>query len=452
MSISTLSRYDPTLLQPHHGHAVVIGASMAGMLAGRALADRFESVTIIDRDELPDDPIARRGVPQARQPHVLLEAGRETAEDLLPGLSESLLSEGGLLLDWTTDLGFFDQGDFLARGPGRIPMFVASRALLEYVTRGLLREIDAIDFRPGCRWHDLVVDTSTERVTGITVLDQDGTTEQLDADLLVDATGRASRTPRLLREHGFPTPRTDEVHIDVMYSSAIVNRPEDDRRMFVLPPSPPLTRGGGAFPLEDDRWVVTLQGVHGDDPPTEPDGLIEFARSLPIDDIATILTTHEWCDDEVIAHPFPSTMRRRYETLDRFPERFVVIGDAIASFNPVYGQGMSVAAMEAVLLQRVLANGGLEHIGPRFFSQASDVIDNAWFLAVVADYAFDQTTGPMPRGARMFNRYLSRVIKTAHDDGYVANRLCEVLMLQREPTALLRPSILRRVVTNGLTT
>lgn len=446
MSLATLHRYDPALMDTAHGHAVVIGASMAGMLAGRALADGFEQVTIIERDTLPDDPVTRRGVPQARQPHVLLEAGRETAEDMLPGLSERLLTEGGLLLDWTTDLSFFDEGDFLARGPYRIPMFVASRALLEYVTRDLLDAEDAITFRTGCRWTDLVFDGRGETVTGVSFTDDDGAIEHLDAELVVDATGRASQTPRLLRSHGFTEPDIDEVRIDVNYASVLVERPPDDRRMYVLPPSPPLTRGGGAFPLEDDRWVVTLQGVHGDDPPDDPDELVEFAASLPIDEIEDILTEHAWCSREIICHPFPSTLRRRYEHLDRVPERFVAIGDAVASFNPVYGQGMSVAAMESVLLQQVIADGGLEDIGPRFFTRAADIIDNAWFLAVVADFAFEQTTGPKPRGATLFNRYLSRVIRTGHTDGYVANRLCEVLMLQREPSALLKPDILRRVL------
>ncbi|MFW6152743.1 MAG: NAD(P)/FAD-dependent oxidoreductase [Halobacteriota archaeon] len=445
VSLQLLDRYDPSIASDRAGHAVVLGAGIAGLLAARVLSDHFERVTIIERDPLPDTPTARRGIPQAKQPHVLLESGRKTVEDLMPGFSKSLLEHGGLLLDWASDMTYYDEGGTLANGVERIPVYVASRPLVEFVIRRRLQRRENVTVMAGWQWTGYLFDDQNEQIIGVNL--RDGRDEAgLKAELVVDATGRTSRSPALLDERGFDRPPVDEVTIGVKYSSIIVRRPADDRRMMFVPPSPPRTIGGGAFPLEDGRWLLTLQGVHGDEPPSHPEGFLPFADRLPLRQLREIVAEHECLSEAVVQHPFPSSLRRRYEEVDSLPAGWIAVGDAIASLNPVYAQGMSAAAMEALVLHQTLAEVDDDRLATPFFDRAARVIDNPWRLTAVADFAFSETSGDRPFGTTPFNWYLSRLIRVAHHDGRVANDLSRVMMLERQPRSLLRPRLLRKAL------
>ncbi|WP_135851762.1 FAD-dependent oxidoreductase [Halorussus salinus] len=446
MSLSTVARYDDGRLARTDDEVVVVGASMAGLLAGRVLADYAREVTILDKDPLPDESVARRGVRQAEHVHVMLEAGRATLEDLFPGFSEELLSAGGLVVDGARDVRQHQEGDFLADGRSRFPLYCASRPLFERVVRRRVAERPNVTLRPNCTFTGYRHDEEARRVTGATVADEGGETTALDADLVVDATGRTSRTPDWLAANGYESPAAEEVTVDLAYSTVAVERPPDDRRALLVSPSPPVTRGGTAVPVEDDRWIVTLFGLHGDHPPADPGGVETFAEGLPTPELAALLADHEWVSDEVHQYPFPASVRRRYDEVGAFPDGLVVLGDAIASFNPIYGQGMSVAALEAVQLHHALAEGGRADLAPRFFEKADAVVDSAWKIAAGADFDFPQTEGPEPAGAGLLNRYVSRLVRTAHDDPKVAERFGRVIRLERSPTALVAPDVLLRVL------
>lgn len=486
MTLRSTPRYDGDRTDRVGEHAVVVGASMAGLFAARVLSDGFDRVTVLDRDSLPDEPVARRGVPQASHPHVLLEAGRATIEDLLPGYCKDVLSNGGLLIDAASELDYYDEGGFVADGPTRLPMYCASRPLFEQIARRRVAVLDGVTLRTGCGVTDYLVDDGSASpsdgttVTGVAVRErggggaggenvdgedadgeanvtenadenvisddsQDDNETELGAELVVDATGRTSRTPTWLADHGYPRPPADEVHIDLAYSTAVIDRPPGDRRAILAPPSAPRKRGGGLVPVEGDRWLVNLHGMHGDHPPTDREGLTEFAASLPVSELREIASEHPWAIETVEHYPFPSNVRRRYEALDRFPDGLLVVGDAIASFNPIYGQGMSVAALEALLLHHALAEGGRENLPRRFFDRAESVVDLAWRTAVGGDFAFPETVGPKPRGTDLSNWYLSRLLRAAHADGELTDAFYRVLRLEQSPTYLFRPSVLRRV-------
>lgn len=445
MTLATVPRYDSDRNAEIGERAVVIGGSMAGLLAARVLSDGFETVTVIDRDPLPDELGRRDGVPQSPHPHVLLEAGRATLEDLFPGYGEELLSAGGLLVDGASDFRYFDEGDFVADGPTRQLMYFASRPLLELIVRRRVADLDGVRIRSGCQFNKYLVDDAAASVDGVVVRGDGSDRVEVRADLVVDATGRTSRTPRWLENHGYTPPALDEVYIDLAYSSTLIERPPNDRRVLYVPLSPPRTRGGAAFPIEDDRWLVNVHGVHGDHPPMEFDAFSEFAASLPTPELKNLLDAHPRATKEIDYYPIPSNRRYRYEDLDRFPENLIVIGDAITSFNPVYAQGMSVAALEAVVLHHTLATGGSEELAMRFFDRAEEVIDIAWKMAVGADFGFSQTTGPKPRGTDLFNRYLSRLTRKAHTDGELRHAFYQAIVMERPPTSLLRPSVMWRV-------
>jgi 2-polyprenyl-6-methoxyphenol hydroxylase-like FAD-dependent oxidoreductase len=446
MTLSSVPRYEAEDVERNGDHAVVIGGSMAGLLAGRVLSDAFEGVTVIERDPLPDEPSPRRGVPQGRHVHVLLESGRATLEDFFPGFGEDLLRAGGLMIDGGTDLYFYNDGGYLAPTPERMEVYCASRPLIEHVVRQRLEKRREVQIRDECQFIDYLVDEDAEAVGGVVVREGDSGEMELHADLVVDATGRTSRTPSWLEGHGYDAPRVDDVHIDVTYSSIYVERPPDDRRMLLIPPSAPRTCGGAAFLVEGDRWLVTLSGVHDEEPPSAPEKAEDFASKLPTPELERLLARHQILPEEVHQYPFPSNRRRRYEELERFPTGLLVIGDAIASYNPIYGQGMSVAALEALQLHHTLKSNGGSDLALPFYDRAEDVVDIAWKLAVGGDFEFEQTTGPKPRGTDLFNRYLSRLFQKAHRDGTLTQDFYRVLTLEQPPTSLLRPGVMRRVL------
>ncbi len=419
---------------------------MAGLLAARVLADAFDSVTVVERDELPTGPVPRRGVPQSRHIHVLLEAGRATLESLFPGYGADLQAAGGLEIDSATDLAFFAEGDFLAAGPTPLPHFAATRPLYEQLLRSRVADLDGVTVRPETRVTDYRLDRPGGRVTGAEVETEAGSRTVLDASLVVDATGRTSRTPRWLERNGFDPPPVDEVHIDLAYSTALVDRPPDDHTAYLVTPSTEEPRGAGVLPVEDGRWIVTVAGFHGDHPPADPDGLRRFAAGLPIPDVAGLLDERTLVGDEIAHYPFPSNVRRRYEALDWFPEGLLVVGDGIASFNPLYGQGMSVAALESLVLHDALGVADDASLAPRFYERASDVVDVAWQLAIGSDFQFPETTGDKPRGTDLLNRYVSRLTRRAHDDGHLRDAFVRVMMMERPPTSLFQPGILWRVL------
>lgn len=444
MTLSTVPRYDPDAVSFVDDHAVVVGAGMAGLVAARVLADGFDKVTLLDRDPLPDRSEPRRGTPQAHHVHAMLEAGRATLADLFPGYGADVLAAGGTQIDITTDLDYYHEGDFLAAGTESIPMLCATRPLFEAVTRRRVAALDPVVVRP----ETPVVGYRTDgesAVTGVTVR-AGGDEESLPADLVVDATGRTSRTPDWLDRHGYPVPDLAEVHVDLAYTTAAVERPPEAQYGYLVSPSPSLSRGGTVIPVEDDRWLVTLFGFAGDHPPATADGFHDFAVSLPTPEIAELLETNSFVSMDFQQYPFPASRRYAYENLSRFPDGLVVLGDAIASFNPIYGQGMSVAALEAVHLHHALANDGLTALAPRFFDRVADVLDIVWRMTVGADFGFPWTAGSKPLGTDLFNQYLSWVIRTGHTDRHVTDAFTRVLLLEEPPSTLFTPRILWRVV------
>lgn len=446
MTLATVSRYERDRVANVGERAVVVGASMAGLLAARVLADGFERVTVLERDSLGDDRTTRRGVPQGRHAHALLESGRVTIEDLFPGYGEELLSAGGMVIDQSADLRHYEKGGFLADGPERVPMYCATRPLFEGIVRRRVAALDGVDVRPGRQFVDYAVGDTEAAIEGTVIRDENGDRSTVPADLVVDATGRTSRTPSWLDDHGYAPPPVDEVTVDLAYSTALIERPTGDRRTFFVTPDAPRTRGVVMMPVEDGRWLLTAIGVHGDHPPTDPDGLTAFVASLPVTEPGRLLEERPWASDEIAHYPFPANRRHRYEALDRFPDGLLVVGDAVSSFNPIYGQGISVAALEAVLLHRMLATGGRADLARRFFDRAEEVVDVPWSIAVGGDFEFSQTEGPKPTGTDLFNRYLARLMRRAHTDGALRDPLIRVFNMERPPTDLFRPGVAWRVL------
>ncbi|WP_322779231.1 FAD-dependent oxidoreductase [Frankia sp. Cas4] len=464
------------------GHAVVLGAGIAGLLAARVLAATFDRVTVFERDVLADpdadpdaDPEAdpRRGVPQGRHLHGLLDRGRQIMEELFPGLTAELGARGAPTIETLVGSRWYLRGLRVHPTETGLISILASRPLLEAVIRTSLRGTAGVEFIQRAAATELVAAPGAPgHIIGVRVLRSARTVsdgpgpgsgpgpaageraefvgaEFVGADLVVDATGRGSRGPDWLAALGLPRPSEQRVDVDLGYASRFYRRKPDDldgHRSIIISTMPGF-RGGGAVALEGERWQITLAGMLGDHPPTDPDGFEAFARTLPVPDIHDLVASAEALSDP-IPHRFSGSLRRRYERLTNPPVGFLAIGDAICSFNPLYAQGMTVAAQQALALRTCLEAGGPD-LPARFYRQAGRLVDAAWEMATGADLRYPGVQGRRSLRGRLVGAYGERVQIAAHHDATVAGALMNVLNLVEAPTALLRPAVVAGVVRSG---
>jgi len=434
-------------------HAVVLGGSLAGLLAARVLADAYAQVTVIDRDELSEAPMHRRGVPHGRHIHGLLARGQQALEELFPGLTAELVAHGVPAGDLLADARLYFSGHRLRQAHAGLVVLCASRPVLEGHVRARVRALPNVTFLDRCDIVGLAATPDRRRVTGARVLRRaDGSAEQvLSADLVVDATGRGSRTPVWLEALGYSRPATEQVRIGLGYSTRTYRLPPDalGGDLAVLQAATPQhPRAGALQVLEGDRWLLTLAGMLGDHPPTDPDGFLAFARSLQFPDIYRTIRDAEPLDDPV-PFRFPASVRHRYERLDRFPDGLLVIGDAVCSFNPIYGQGMSVAALEALTLRGHLERGTASQ--PRRFLRAlAHVVDVPWDLAAGGDLVFPGVQGRRTLKVRLINAFIARLHAAAAHDASLASAFVRVAGLVAPPQTLLRPGVVLRVLRGSL--
>jgi 2-polyprenyl-6-methoxyphenol hydroxylase-like FAD-dependent oxidoreductase len=429
-------------------HAIVIGASMGGLLAARALADYYDKVTILERDALPEADEPRKGVPQGRHTHGLLARGREVLEQLFPGFTKEMIARGAVSGDIVEGVLWFNHGFYLCNAPSKLVGLAISRPMLEGGVRRRLLQLPNVKLRERYDALELVVDRDRGRVTDVRVQSRggSGSAETMSADLIVDASGRGSPSPAWLVGLGYSKPREELIKINVGYMTRQYRRrPEHMHGKFgaVIAACSPGWRFGGMLAQEGERWIVSLGGYMGDQVPADDTGFLEFARSLPTPEIFDVLREAEPIGP-LRSYQFSANLRLHYEELDRFPEGFLVYGDALCSFDPVYGQGMTVACAESLALRDCLA-AGTQGIARRFFEAASRLIDSPWQIAVGSDLQHPRVEGKRTAQVRFVNWYIAKFFRAAHRDAVLATKFLEVANLIQRPTALLDPRIAMRV-------
>jgi 2-polyprenyl-6-methoxyphenol hydroxylase-like FAD-dependent oxidoreductase len=434
-------------------HAVVIGASVAGLLAARVLSDAYERVTIVERDELPAIGQNRKAVPQGSHAHVMLASGQRSIEELLPGITDELFAAGAQSCRSMREIRFVIAGHELTREASGADVLLASRPLIEGHVRRRVLALANVTVRERCDAVDLLTSPDRERVTGVRVRSQrgEGGEESLDADLVIAASGRAARVPALLETLGYSRPKEDRLAVNLMYVSRRVRLQPGALgydKLVLIGARPGLPRGVVLI-AQEDHWILTASGYGAEHrPPTDEDGYLDFiATAAPADVVAAISESEPLGD--LVTHGFPANRRRRYERLKRFPDGLLVVGDAISSFNPLYGQGMSVAALEAIELRRCL-EGAEQRLAKRFFRAAGKVVGQAWDMAVGGDLALPEVEGPRPLALRLTNAYVERLLRVAEHDPIVAAAFGDVGDLLAPPQEIMRPRILRRVLRGNL--
>jgi 2-polyprenyl-6-methoxyphenol hydroxylase-like FAD-dependent oxidoreductase len=432
-----------------HSSAVVIGASVGGLLAARALSGHFDRVTLVERDVLPHGADVRKGVPQSAHAHGLLASGYAVMDGYFPGMMDELEAAGAPRGDVVGDFLWFQYGRWKLRHQSGLRGITVSRPCLEAAIRRRVIALPNVTMLEGTDAIKPVFDAAAGRVTGLVVRSRNSRVDdRLDAGLVVDATGRGSQSPKWLAEWGFGQPETMAVKIDVGYATRIFERRAGDffnASGAIVSATPPReTRHAAVLAAEGNRWVVTLVGSVGDYPPTDEKDWTRFAASLPSPVVHDLVASARPLTD-VVAYRFPANHRRLYEHMQRFPQGYLAIGDAICSFNPIYGQGMSVAATEARALDEMLASG-LDGLPRRFYPRARKIVDIPWMIATGEDLRYPQVEGKRAAGSGLVNRYLERVHAVASDDATVCRRFFDVLNLLAPPTALMSPAMMWRVL------
>ncbi|CAM5285909.1 FAD-dependent oxidoreductase [Streptomyces abikoensis] len=434
------------------GRAVVLGAGMAGLLAAAAAARHVGEVVIVERDRLPEGLEPRKGLPQARHAHLMMSGGARAVESLLPGAIEGWVSAGARRVPLGTGLVALGPQGWYPRWPSTQFLMACTRDLLDLVVRERVLALPGVVLRQETDALALLGDA--RRVTGVKVRTAGShSAEALEADLVIDASGRGSQAARRLSELGLHPAHEETVDSGMVYVTRVFRAPPGSERFPVVsvqadPHSAMPGQGATMLPVEGGRWLLTACGTRGGEPSREAGEFEPFVRSLRHPLIADLIAGLEPLTD---VHLTRSTVNRRryFERLPAWPEGFAVVGDAVATFNPVYGQGMSVAAHCATAIHRILAVHGADSPGVarRIQRAVGRAASSPWDLATGEDINYPGTIGERPpAAARLLRGYVQRLMRTAVVNPVVMRSLYDVMTLSAPMSALVSPPVLLGVL------
>jgi 2-polyprenyl-6-methoxyphenol hydroxylase-like FAD-dependent oxidoreductase len=431
--------------------AVVVGAGLGGLSAARVLADYFDEVIILDRDELPDDAAPRPGVPQGKHPHALLGGGLKALENLFPGFGHELMRAGAEPMKPGFDTLYEIPGqDVWPRLKLSWPTYSMSRPLIECTLRRQVERIGNISVRRGCRVLGIVSEARVLAATGIRYETPGGNRKTLESDLIVDASGNGSLTVEFLKATDRRPVAETSIGVNTRYASALFERVDmgvDYKSVFTFPDAPEQSRGGLILPAENHRHQVVLMGRGNDIPPIDADEFLSYARTLPTLSVYCAIKNANPLT-AISPFSFAESRWRHFAQVPDFPNGLLPIGDAICRFNPVYGQGMTVALQEANVLFDLLRTSdgkSLATLAPTFLAKAETLIAEPWAMSAIPDFIYPETTGERPADLEdrlNFQRALGRL---AARDAEVYELLTEIRHVLKPLTLLDDPSIVRRV-------
>lgn len=420
---------------------------MAGLLAARVAAPHFERVTIVDRDHLSGVDSPRKSAPQGHHIHALLARGQQILEELFPGLTADLVADGAPIGDFGTSLQWHFGGSMIRQTPTDLTCLAADRPALESNVRQRVAKIANVNFLEETHVQGLIHDVCGSEVHGVELHDDAGTQTLLEGDLVIDATGRGTRMPKWLESMGYGAVPEEKVRMNLVYTTHDFYPPmpvdvlgDDIAWLAVATPDSPR---GAIFARLGDRYSISLTGIGGDVPPRDRAGMLEYVKSLPVEGIYESVASAEAMGAAHSFH-FPASIRRRYDKLPSLPEGLLCLGDAYSNFNPVYGQGMTVAALAADQLRVHLERG---HGGTQgFMRKMSRTVSSPWAMAASADLAYPSVAGERTLSTRFANGYVSRLQRAAADDPVLSRAFLRVAGLVDPLYSLFDPRIVARVM------
>lgn len=434
--------------------AIVIGASIGGLLAARALADAYREVVVVEKDPATSAQSARKGVPQGEHIHLLWSGGLDIIEDWFPGITAELLDRGATAIDNGSEMRWYHHGVWKIRQPSDLTILSQSRPLLEEVILQRTLAHGGISIRHGRRVLRLLTDDGARRITGAELAGGDGSRENLKADLVVDASGRSGAGLQSLEALGFGRPREERIGVDIGYATQVFEQPDEPARdwknMAIYARAPETYRLGVIFPIEGQRWIVTLAGLRGRYlRESDNAAFLEYARGLDQPDLADALA------NAVPAGPvrhirYREQLRRHFDDMPDFPSGYLPFGDMVCSLNPMYGQGITVCARESQVLAACLRRAGSRapdrSLTRAWFRGIAATVNSAWLLGSANDFLYPETTGKRPPLIGALGWYVTRVLALSGSSPLVMRRFLEVVHFKRPITALLTPGVIGRVM------
>ncbi len=435
-------------------HAVVIGASIAGLCAARVLSDFYDRVTVLERDELPASPVNRTAVPQGRHVHLLMARGAAEFNGLFPGLLDDMVTAGVPILENRPDCIYFGAaGHVLGTGHrlrDEFTAYVPSRPQLEWQIRRRVMDIANVDIHAGSV-REPCFDEHSQRVTGVLLDPPDGgDLQSVPADLVVDAAGRGTRLPVWLEQWGFERPREDTVEVGIGYASQQLRIPDGliDQKVVVAGASREHPLGLGMLCYEDGDWVLTTFGVAKVEPPHTFAEMRALADTLLPPQLAAAIAQAEPVG-EVAFHRYPVSRWRRYDKLSRFPAGIVPLGDAVASFDPTYGQGMTMTSLQAGHLRRALESGSGDVAGELNRATAKTTYP-VWVMNAIGDFAFHHANGDTPWWYRPVGNLFDQFLGAAETDPVLAEWFLRRFSLLDSLYMIPSPGLVTRTVRHNM--
>jgi 2-polyprenyl-6-methoxyphenol hydroxylase-like FAD-dependent oxidoreductase len=431
--------------------AIVVGGGIAGLSAARVLSDRFRQVVILEKDELPDGGTPRPGVPQGKHPHGLLAGGLKALEQLFPGFRQELTRAGAVQINRGFDVLYEVAGqDPWPRTTLEVTTCAMTRPLLELTLRRLLRRLPNVKVQGQCRVLNIVGESNTGAATGICFRRSDGNLEILPSDLIIDASGNGSLTLDFLKALGRTPPEETIIGVNMHYASALfdgVDIKDHYKIAYTLPNAPEESRGGLVISAENGTYQVVLIGRGKDVPPIKESEFRSYAETLPTPTIHDAIKRAK-CLTEITPCLFAQSRWRHFAQVSDFPSGVLPIGDAICRFNPVFGQGMSVAAREATLLSELLEtydHNSISTLAADFLPRAETEIADPWAMSAVPDFIYPETTGLRPQNLEQHLNFQRGLGQLAARDETVLELLLDVRNLLKPLSALNDPAIVDRV-------
>ncbi|KFF11198.1 NAD(P)/FAD-dependent oxidoreductase [Flavobacterium hydatis] len=424
--------------------AIILGGGISGLLVSKVLSKKYEKVIIIEKDKLEDKPQVRQGQSHAGQFHVLLLRGLNTLEHYFKGITGELKEGGAVELDLGNGAYWYSYGGVKQNKITGINTLLSSRKIIDYTLRKRVEKIPNVQILDKTKYIDLIEENGT--IKGVKVKGENTEEYEIKSDLVIDATGRGSLTPKWLENHNYPKVEEERTLVNITYKTAIYSRLEgglQDGKMLMYSPTSPEKIGVVIQPIENNQNLVCVAGWHKADPPTDED-LLEFLKQLPDERFYKVLSACKK-ESDFVTYKVPYCLRRYFEKLSDFPKGFLPIGDVFCNLNPAHGQGITSACLQVEILEELIKKHDPANMSEIYFKRIVKVLDECWNASAYENFRYEETIGIKPKAVNLVNKYMVAIHKAANKDASVYAELVKVSVMIKPAMNLFSPPFMWKV-------